>query len=70
MTAKKAAGWTLDRIGHPDRAGRVTVPHPKKELGKGPERFQAKRIPVRVKKTRKNKKLKHIRFADLRFMFP
>jgi hypothetical protein len=24
-----------------------------------PERFQAKRIPVRVKKTRKNKKLEH-----------
>jgi predicted RNA binding protein YcfA (HicA-like mRNA interferase family) len=38
----KAAGWTLDRIRgshhifrRPDRAGHVTAPHPKKELGKG-----------------------------------
>jgi predicted RNA binding protein YcfA (HicA-like mRNA interferase family) len=38
----KAAGWTLDRVRgshhvfrHPDRPGHVTVPHPKKDLGKG-----------------------------------
>jgi predicted RNA binding protein YcfA (HicA-like mRNA interferase family) len=38
----KAAGWCLDRVRgshhvfkHPIRAGHVTVPHPKKELGKG-----------------------------------
>jgi predicted RNA binding protein YcfA (HicA-like mRNA interferase family) len=38
----KAAGWCLDRVRgshhvfkHPSRAGHVTVPHPKKELGKG-----------------------------------
>jgi len=38
----KAAGWCLDRVRgshhvfkHPTRAGHVTVPHPKKELGKG-----------------------------------
>jgi predicted RNA binding protein YcfA (HicA-like mRNA interferase family) len=38
----KAAGWTLDRVRashhvfrHPDRLGHVTVPHPKKDLGKG-----------------------------------
>ena len=37
-----AAGWTLDRVRgshhvfhHPDRAGHIVVPHPKKELGKG-----------------------------------
>jgi hypothetical protein len=35
-----------------------------------PERFQAKRISVGAKKTRKNKKLEHIRLADLRFPFP
>ncbi|MFC4292676.1 type II toxin-antitoxin system HicA family toxin [Sphingorhabdus arenilitoris] len=36
------AGWTLDRIRgshhvfkHPERGGHVTVPHPKKDLGKG-----------------------------------
>ncbi|RFA24318.1 addiction module toxin, HicA family [Alkalilimnicola ehrlichii] len=38
----KAAGWQLDRIKgshhhyrHPDKPGTVTVPHPKKDLGKG-----------------------------------
>jgi predicted RNA binding protein YcfA (HicA-like mRNA interferase family) len=38
----KAAGWVLDRVRgshhvftHPDRGGHVTVPHPKKDLGKG-----------------------------------
>ncbi len=38
----KAPGWCLDRVRgshhvfkHPTRAGHVTVPHPKKELGKG-----------------------------------
>jgi predicted RNA binding protein YcfA (HicA-like mRNA interferase family) len=37
-----AAGWSLDRVRgshhvyrHPDRPGHVTVPHPKKDLGKG-----------------------------------
>mgnify|MGYP000361922926 FL=1 len=37
-----AAGWELDRVrgshhvfNHPERAGHVTVPHPKKDLGKG-----------------------------------
>jgi predicted RNA binding protein YcfA (HicA-like mRNA interferase family) len=37
-----AAGWTLDRVRgshhifrHPSRPGHVTVPHPKKDLGKG-----------------------------------
>jgi predicted RNA binding protein YcfA (HicA-like mRNA interferase family) len=36
------AGWTLDRVRgshhvfkHPDRPGRVVVPHPKKDLGIG-----------------------------------
>jgi predicted RNA binding protein YcfA (HicA-like mRNA interferase family) len=38
----KMAGWVLDRVRgshhvftHPDRGGHVTVPHPKKDLGKG-----------------------------------
>jgi predicted RNA binding protein YcfA (HicA-like mRNA interferase family) len=38
----KADGWELDRVRgshhvfkHPAKAGHVTVPHPKKELGKG-----------------------------------
>jgi predicted RNA binding protein YcfA (HicA-like mRNA interferase family) len=38
----KHAGWRLDRIRgshhvftHVDRGGHVTVPHPKKDLGKG-----------------------------------
>jgi len=38
----QAAGWVLDRIRgshhvfkHPTRAGRVVVPHPKKDLGVG-----------------------------------
>lgn len=38
----KAAGWVLDRVRgshhvfvHADRPGHVTVPHPKKDLGKG-----------------------------------
>jgi predicted RNA binding protein YcfA (HicA-like mRNA interferase family) len=38
----KKAGWQLDRIRgshhvftHPDKGGHVTVPHPKKDLGKG-----------------------------------
>jgi predicted RNA binding protein YcfA (HicA-like mRNA interferase family) len=38
----KAAGWTLDRVRgshhvfrHPERVGHITVPHPKKDLGKG-----------------------------------
>jgi predicted RNA binding protein YcfA (HicA-like mRNA interferase family) len=38
----KLAGWQLDRIRgshhvftHADRGGHVTVPHPKKDLGKG-----------------------------------
>jgi len=37
-----AAGWVLDRVRgshhvfkHPERAGLVVVPHPKKDLGKG-----------------------------------
>lgn len=37
-----AAGWVLDRIRgshhvfrHPDRPGRIVVPHPKKDLGVG-----------------------------------
>jgi predicted RNA binding protein YcfA (HicA-like mRNA interferase family) len=36
------AGWTLDRIRgshhifvHKERPGHVTIPHPKKDLGKG-----------------------------------
>jgi len=35
-------GWRLDRVrgshhvfAHPDRSGHVTVPHPKKDLGRG-----------------------------------
>jgi predicted RNA binding protein YcfA (HicA-like mRNA interferase family) len=38
----KKVGWRLDRIRgshhvftHPDKGGHVTVPHPKKDLGKG-----------------------------------
>lgn len=38
----KAAGWVLNRIRgshhvfeHPDRPGRVVVPHPKRDLGAG-----------------------------------
>lgn len=38
----KAAGWTLDRVRgshhvfhHPERPGRVVIPHPKKDLGPG-----------------------------------
>jgi predicted RNA binding protein YcfA (HicA-like mRNA interferase family) len=38
----EAAGWVLDRVRgshhvfkHPDRAGHVVVPHPKKDLGRG-----------------------------------
>jgi predicted RNA binding protein YcfA (HicA-like mRNA interferase family) len=38
----KAAGWALDRVRgshhvfkHPDRPGRIVVPHPKKGLGTG-----------------------------------
>jgi predicted RNA binding protein YcfA (HicA-like mRNA interferase family) len=38
----KAAGWILDRVRgshhvfrHPDRPGRVVVPHPKRDLGVG-----------------------------------
>jgi predicted RNA binding protein YcfA (HicA-like mRNA interferase family) len=38
----KSAGWVLDRVRgshhvfyHPLRPGHVTVPHPKKDLGKG-----------------------------------
>ena len=38
----KAAGWFLDRVRgshhvfkHPDRAGHVVMPHPKKDLGPG-----------------------------------
>ena len=38
----KAAGWVLDRVRgshhvfkHPNRAGHVVVPHPKKNLGTG-----------------------------------
>lgn len=38
----KGAGWTLDRVRgshhifrHPERPGHITVPHPKKDLGKG-----------------------------------
>lgn len=38
----KGAGWTLDRVRgshhifrHPERLGHITVPHPKKDLGKG-----------------------------------
>jgi predicted RNA binding protein YcfA (HicA-like mRNA interferase family) len=37
-----SAGWTLDRVRgshhvfrHPERPGHVTVPHPKKDLGRG-----------------------------------
>lgn len=36
------AGWVLDRIRgshhifkHPERGGHITIPHPKKDLGKG-----------------------------------
>jgi len=42
MKKMKKAGWTVSRIKgshhqmtHPDFAHTVTVPHPKKELGKG-----------------------------------
>jgi len=38
----RRAGWILDRVrgshyvfNHPDRAGHVVVPHPKKDLGTG-----------------------------------
>jgi predicted RNA binding protein YcfA (HicA-like mRNA interferase family) len=38
----KRAGWMLDRVRgshhvfkHPDRPGRIVVPHPKKDLGRG-----------------------------------
>ncbi len=38
----EADGWVLDRVRgshhvfrHPDKAGIVVVPHPKKDLGKG-----------------------------------
>jgi predicted RNA binding protein YcfA (HicA-like mRNA interferase family) len=38
----QAIGWTLDRVRgshhifvHPERPGHVTIPHPKKDLGKG-----------------------------------
>jgi predicted RNA binding protein YcfA (HicA-like mRNA interferase family) len=38
----KSGGWKLDRVRgshhvfkHPDRAGHLVVPHPKKALGKG-----------------------------------
>jgi predicted RNA binding protein YcfA (HicA-like mRNA interferase family) len=38
----EAAGWRLDRVRgshhvfkHPDKPGLITVPHPKKDLGKG-----------------------------------
>jgi len=38
----EGAGWVLDRVvgshhifKHPSLAGHVTVPHPKKDLGKG-----------------------------------
>jgi predicted RNA binding protein YcfA (HicA-like mRNA interferase family) len=38
----KAAGWTLARVRgshhvfiHRDRPGHLTIPHPKKDLGKG-----------------------------------
>jgi predicted RNA binding protein YcfA (HicA-like mRNA interferase family) len=38
----RAAGWVLDRVRgshhvyrHPERAGHVVVPHPKKDLGVG-----------------------------------
>jgi predicted RNA binding protein YcfA (HicA-like mRNA interferase family) len=38
----KAAGWVLDRIRgshhvfkHPNRLGRIVVPHPRKDLGFG-----------------------------------
>jgi predicted RNA binding protein YcfA (HicA-like mRNA interferase family) len=37
-----AAGWVLDRVRgshhvfrHPARGGHITLPHPKKDLGKG-----------------------------------
>ena len=37
-----SAGWELNRVrgshqifNHPDRPGHVSVPHPKKDLGKG-----------------------------------
>ena len=39
----RLAGWTLDRVRgshhvfkHADRDGHIVVPHPRKELGKGP----------------------------------
>jgi len=38
----QADGWTLDRVRgshhifeHPSKPGRIVVPHPKKDLGKG-----------------------------------
>jgi predicted RNA binding protein YcfA (HicA-like mRNA interferase family) len=38
----ETAGWVLDRVAgshhvfkHPTRPGHLTVPHPKKDLGKG-----------------------------------
>jgi predicted RNA binding protein YcfA (HicA-like mRNA interferase family) len=38
----EAAGWVLDRVRgshhifrHPSRPGHVSIPHPKKDLGKG-----------------------------------
>jgi predicted RNA binding protein YcfA (HicA-like mRNA interferase family) len=38
----QAAGWKLDRVRgshhifeHPSKPGRIVVPHPKKDLGKG-----------------------------------
>jgi predicted RNA binding protein YcfA (HicA-like mRNA interferase family) len=38
----EAAGWRLDRVRgshrvfkHPTKPGHITVPHPKKDLGKG-----------------------------------
>ncbi len=38
----KSAGWQLDRVRgshhifvHPERGGHISVPHPKKDLGKG-----------------------------------
>lgn len=38
----EAAGWMLERVRgshhqfrHPERSGTVTVPHPKKDLGRG-----------------------------------
>jgi predicted RNA binding protein YcfA (HicA-like mRNA interferase family) len=39
---REAAGWRLDRVRgshhvfkHPTKPGHITVPHPKKDLGKG-----------------------------------